>query len=598
MYTTDLSIPHSPVSAPNLDTLLTMSPLLRVVGILSFTSALLTGTWGIYVANQAVLTDVPKQGGTLVEGIVGTPRFVNPLLATSLSDKDLVSVTYAGLMTRNANNELVPELAERYTLSEDGLTYTFYLRQGISFHDGSPITADDVVFTVTQAANPALRSPLFANWEGVTVAALDAQTVTFTLPESYTPFIENTTLGILPKHIWGGLSDDEFAYSQFNAKPVGAGPYRINNVVVDQSGIPERYELVAFPKYALGEPNIARLQFAIFGDRNQALRAYQEGSIDSLYGVAPATQNSASGAAARLASVTHTAPQLRTFAVFLNHNRQPLFMRKPVREALDLTTPREEVVRDVLGGLAQPLTTPIPDFLLPEGLAVSSEDGEVAAPEASATPSHEELFAEARAVLEKAGWERGEDGVYVFESDDEVLRLAFSLSTSDVPELAQSAERIAQSWRELGAEVEVKIFSAGDLTQAVIRPRRHDALLFGMDIGHEHDLYVFWHSSQRNDPGLNIAQFADIEADAAVTALRKDSSPEVRSRELTRFLERVLSERAALFVYAPQVTYQTRTRIHNISLHPIATPGERFDTIHEWHIETDRVWPFVKELLE
>jgi peptide/nickel transport system substrate-binding protein len=541
---------------------------------------------------------VPKQGGTLVEGIVGTPRFVNPLLATSLSDKDLVSVIYAGLMTRTANNELSPELAERYTVSEDGLTYTFHLRHNISFHDGTPITADDVVFTVTQAANPALRSPLSANWEGVDVVALDPHTVAFTLPEPYSPFIENTTLGILPAHIWGGLSDDEFAYSQFNATPVGAGPYRVDAVVVDQSGIPERYDLVAFPDYVLGAPNIARLQFAIFGDKGEALRAYQEGRIDSLYANTPASHGATANPQAMATAVTLTAPQLRTFAVFLNHNRQPLFMRKPVREALDLMTPREEVVRDILGGYAEPLSTPIPDYLVPEGLARSVEGDEVANTEVGATSSHDAVLARAQGVLEKAGWERGEDGVYAFESDDEVLRLAFSLSTSDVPELAKSAERIAQSWRELGAEVEVKIFSAGDLTQSVIRPRRHDALLFGMDIGHELDLYVFWHSSQRNDPGLNIAQFADIEADAAVTALRKNSSPEVRSKELARFLERVASERAALFVYAPQMTYQTRARIHNISLHPIATPSERFDTIHEWYIETDRVWPLVRDLVD
>ena len=174
------------------DTLLAMSPLEKVVGFLLLTTAIVSGTLLASSARDKTLIDMPRNGGIYTEGIVGTPRFANPLLAVSGPDRDLTAVVYAGLMKRNATNELVPELAQEYSVSTDGTVYTFTLKDGLTFHDGTPLTADDVVYTIKQAANPAVRSPLYANWEGVKVEAKDARTVSFTLPEPYAPFIENT----------------------------------------------------------------------------------------------------------------------------------------------------------------------------------------------------------------------------------------------------------------------------------------------------------------------------------------------------------------------------------------------------------------------
>ena len=124
--------------------------------------------------------EIPADGGSLTEGVIGIPRFINPLLAVSEADRDMTLLLYAGLM-RATKSGLVPDLAESYEISDDGLVYTFTLREGLEFHDGSPITADDVEFTILKAQEPALKSPKRANWEGVTIEKIDERHVRFTL---------------------------------------------------------------------------------------------------------------------------------------------------------------------------------------------------------------------------------------------------------------------------------------------------------------------------------------------------------------------------------------------------------------------------------
>lgn len=583
------------------DLVIDLSPIQRLLGAIAFVLTVTSGTWLAYGAQEKILVDTPRSGGILNEGIVGTPRFINPVLAVSSADKDLVAVIFTGLMRRNAHNELIPALAERYELSEDEMVYTFTLRDGLTFHDGTPLTSADVVFTLTQVANPNIRSPLYANWEGVTVEATDARTIVITLPEPYAPFIENTTLGILPKHKWGGLADSEFAFSHFNAEPVGAGPYQFTRLVVDKTGIPERYELSAFKEYVFGTPNIVSLYFHIFREKNDALNAYSTKMVNAVHGISPESIDTVlkeSGGASE--TVVRRAPLQRMFAVFFNQNRQPIFMRKAVREALNEMTPKQAIVGDILKGYGTVLEGPLPPHvvsaLVENGTltATSSDTADAGAEDAQSVPR----ITRARNILENAGWERNkESGIYEIEEKGEYVKLTFSLSTTDIPELMRTAEFIASEWRLMGAEVELKIYDSVDLTQSVIRPRKYDALLFGLELGNELDMYAFWHSSQRNDPGLNVAQFVDIEADASLLALRKTHNQKERFTYLQTFFERITRERAGIFLYTPDMTYLTQTTLRNISLHPLASPSERFDTIHEWYIETDRVWPFVPEFI-
>ena len=191
----------------------------------------------LYTLEQSLLVQIPAYGGTLTEGEIGSPRFINPLLAISDADSDLSALTYAGLMGISGNGTLVPVLAESYTVSPDSKTYTFTLRSDAKFSDGTPVTANDVVFTVQKAQDSSLKSPQYADWSGVQVAALDPRTVQFTLAKPYAPFLGLTTLGILPSHLWANVSDEEFPFSTLETNPVGAGPFKVESVSRDASGL-------------------------------------------------------------------------------------------------------------------------------------------------------------------------------------------------------------------------------------------------------------------------------------------------------------------------------------------------------------------------
>jgi peptide/nickel transport system substrate-binding protein len=550
-----------------------------------------SGTHLAYNTNKSTLVEIPREGGTYTEGIVGTPRFINPLLAISHADKDLTSIVYAGLLTRNAEGDLIPELAESYSISEDGLKYTFILRENLVFHDDTPLTADDVIFTVEQAGNASVRSPVFANWDGVQVEKVDAKTIVFTLPKPYVPFLENLTLGILPAHIWSGLTAEEFPFSQFNITPIGSGPYRVLAVDRDKSGIPSKYQLAKFENYALGEPYIHSLEFVLYNNEEEAFLAYTKGEVSAVNSVTPKRLEEFLSTDTQHTTLVHRAPFLRVFGIFFNHSKQPIFLRDEVRKALELATPKKAIVGEILRGYGTLLDSPLPLYL-----TKNTEDTSSTSAKETSTDNQ---IGQARLVLENAGWKRNtETGIYALEKDKTTTPLSVSFSTVNTPELMQTAERIAQNWREVGAEVELKVFEPTDLTQSVIRPRRFDALLFGMVIGHELDLYAFWHSSQRNDPGLNIAQYADIEADSILEKIRIEQNPDVRKTLYQDFTKLVQEKNSAIFLYAPDFIYVVDDNVHNVSIHPIAETSERFDTIHTWNIETDKVWPFLSSFFE
>lgn len=545
----------------------------------------------LWQTNEATLVAVPKNGGRHTEGIIGSPRFINPALATSDADRDLAKLVYAGLMTEGPDGTLVPELASGYTVSDDGKTYHFTLKENLVFHDGMPLTADDVVFSVEVMKNSAMKSPQFVHWEGVNVNRVDARTVEFQLPEPFAPFLENTTLGILPKHIWSGLTPDEFPHSEFNVTPVGAGPYRFEKVTRDTSGIPVLYDMTAFEHYALGAPHIRTFSFKLCRNEAELLDAFAQKTIDAFHGVAPDKLSLIPADQGRV--TTLRAPLYRIFGVFYNHNKAQVFLHDEVREALEIVTPKSTIVAQVLAGYGTVLNGPLP----PLHTTASSSDEALATADQSGDVSNDPI-ARARAVLEEAGWERPEEGgVYILKKKDGEERLAFSLSTASTLELTRAAELVAAAWRMLGADVELKIFEPTDLTQNVIRPRRYDALLFGEVTGREKDLYAFWHSSQRNDPGLNIAQFADIEADTLLEKARTELNTEKQQELFNEIEKRITTARPGIFLYTPDFIYVTNGHTQNIKLSNITDPSDRLSSVHNWYVETDRVWPFVEQAL-
>ncbi|MEK7599387.1 MAG: ABC transporter substrate-binding protein [Patescibacteria group bacterium] len=272
---------------------------------LMLTALFLTGVFGLWFKLQekfAVLT--PVQGGIIREGIVGTPHLANPILANTDADRDLTFLTYAGLMKSDGRGGLENNLAEKYAVSDDGLSYTFVLKENLVWHDDLPLTSEDVAFTIMAAKNPSIKSPIRANWEGVEVEIIDERTVRFLLKKPYVPFIENTTLGILPQHIWKNATPDQFSLSEFNRQPIGAGPYMIKKVNRNSAGIITSYKLKAFSDYTLGRPNIAKIELIFYNSENELTAAFEKNDINSLSSVSSQTALGLKMAAGRLKTLT------------------------------------------------------------------------------------------------------------------------------------------------------------------------------------------------------------------------------------------------------------------------------------------------------
>ncbi|NTV44685.1 MAG: peptide ABC transporter substrate-binding protein [Candidatus Yonathbacteria bacterium] len=534
--------------------------------------------------NEHYMVTVPAYGGSYTEGIVGTPRFINPLLAVSDADRDMTALIYAGLMRATPSGELRLDLASSYVVSDDGLIYTFTLKDDLVFHDGTPITADDVVFTVQKAQDGTLKSPKRANWDGISVEKEDATHVIFTLPHSYAPFLENTTLGIIPKHIWGDATTEEFSFSEYNNIPVGSGPYRVKDIKRDSSGIPAYYDLKPFKHYALGKPYISNLRVRFYQSEDELEAAFKKNEIEGMNAITPSLAKSLSKDGYRV----EKAPLPRVFGVFFNQDKASIFADASVRKALDTATNKERIVNEVLSGYGTPLSGPIP----PGSLGYQE-------PEKEPVLSPDERLAAARAILEKGGWswkEQG-DGTGQWEKKGKTgtMTLVFSLATTNVPELKAVADLIKEEWGALGVSVTIKVYETGDLNQLVIRPRDYDALLFGEIVGRDTDLFAFWHSSQRNDPGLNIAMYANITADKLLEASRTESDTTTREATYHKLATEIASDTPAVFLYAPDFIYALPDRIRGVGIGTVTTPSERFMNITDWHIETDTVWPIFLE---
>lgn len=521
------------------------------------------------------LVEVPRKGGSITEGIIGRPRFINPVIAKSDADRDLTALVYSGLLRPAPGGGFIPDLAASYVISDDGLTYTFTLRDKLYWHDGEPITSSDVAFTIEKVRDPslAIKSPRRAAWEGVEVTTPDPQTVVFRIKQPYAPLLENATLGIIPKHIWKNVPNEEFDVAFYNIEPIGSGPYRVTHIERDEEkGIPRWYDLTAFRHFALGEPYVEKIRVRFFGNNKELAQAFANGTIDQMPAVEPSLARVIEDNGAALLE----APLPRVFAAYFNQNQQPIFIDPSVRRALALATDKERIVADVLLGYGDVAEGPFPfDAPLPR-----------------ATKPPAETLADARSLLEQSGWTINASGIY--EKADKkrktVQLLEFSIAVPDIPELRMAAERIKEQWELLGAHVRLEIFEPSTFAAEVLAPRKYDILFYGKTYTRIPDPYPYWHSSQRNTPGLNVAMYVNKNADKLIEDARRSSDPLEREALLANIASTITEDIPAIFVYRPNFLYARSPSVRGMKIGYPTTESERFMNIHEWHIKSEKVW--------
>jgi peptide/nickel transport system substrate-binding protein len=398
----------------------------------------------------------------------------------------------------------------------------------------------------------------------------------FALKQRYASFIENTTLGILPAHLWQKINADQFSLNALNIHPVGSGAFAVSKVSQDASGVPTAYDLKPFNRFVFGKPYLDRITLRFYGNENDLVNAFKSGAVNAINSVS--SDNTKELAKEGFTVQTATLP--RIFGLYFNQSQNNLFTDKNVVAALELAVSKQDIVNQALDGYGVPIDSPIP-------LTLAGSD-------AGTTITDQDLN-QASQILTKDGWSRNDQGVWQKISGKgkkaQTSTLSFSISTSDTPELKNAATLIQTQLNAFGAQVDLKIFDIGTLNQNVIRPRKFDALFFGEVINHDTDLFAFWDSSQRTDPGLNIAQYASAKADKDLETASGTLDETKRAALYADFAQQVEKDKPAIFIESPDFTYVTRGSIKNIALGMITNASDRFSNAYQWYQNEDRVWP-------
>lgn len=545
-----------------------ISYVLAFIGLLVLAGGIFAGYK--YYLNQTVV--IAADGGTLIEGMAGQPEHINPILSqTNDIDRDLAKLIFSGLLTFDKNRNLVGDLADSWVVSEDEKSYTVKLKNNITWHDGQNFNADDVVFTYQMIQDKQYPGTLADNWHNVTIEKIDDYNVKFSLPEVFSPFLVNLTTGILPSHLLKGKSAADLDTLEFNTKPVGTGPYQLDTIKFDR--LQQKFstvELKANEKYHGQVPKIKNIIFGFYDDYQQVYAAYRSKEIMSISRIQTADWPMVSGTIPNINFYDIALPQYS--AIFVNQDGKALLRDPYVKEAMSYSLNREEILKNVLNDKGKVIDTPIPDGFMghnPDILHIYQD------------------IDKAKAVLEVGKW-TDIDGDDIREKDGN--RLKIRLVTSDNPEFLLTASMIKKYWEEAGIEVELNSYTIGDLESQIIKTRNYDCLLFGENLGLDPDPYPYWHSTQIQDPGLNLSQYINIEVDRLLEKGRKSNDIDTRIHSYLPFQEVIFDDKPAIFLIQPYYIYGVNPSVNGISVENASNPADRFQFISDWYINTKRVW--------
>ncbi len=542
---------------------------IRWQALIALLGIIILGTLLGYLAFSISTVEQPDYGGTYVEGVAGQPNAINPLFSQyNPVDRDLAGLIFDGLTRVDENGAIQPDLARKWEMSPDGLVYTFTLRSEIQWSDGAPVSADDVLYTIQtlQSSDYPGLSYISDLWRTVAITAVNPSAVRIQLSEPFAPFLDYTTIGLLPSHLLKDVSAADLPQAAFNRQPVGTGPFVLDQLTADHATLSPN------PRYTGPRPYLGNLVLRFYPNAESLVAAYGRGEIEGISQVLPGNvAEIRSNPALKLYNARLSGYSL----VFLNLDK-PQFKQKEVRQALSYALDRQGLIDDVLHGLGMPAYGP----LLSNSWAYDPE-----------LKKQDYAPDKARALLEAAGW-KDTNGDGMREKGQDAL--GFTLLTNSEDETrVQLAEEIARSWSAIGAKVEVKAVPAASLVQDALRPRDFDAVLYGLGpLPADPDPYSLWNSTQtpgQTDAGQNYSGWKDPEVDSLLEEARRSTDRDHRADLYRQFQEIFVDQAPALVLYYPVYTYAVDARIHGIQLSPMLDQSQRFSSIAQWYLKTKRV---------
>ncbi len=498
----------------------------------------------------------PKQGGDLVIASTGSPTMFNPLYTSDTTSGVVEDMIYNGLTNTAPDGEKIPDLAEDWEYNDDETVLTFYLRDDVTWHDGEPFTADDVVFTYSLPLSDDYTGPRASYFKSVeSIEAIDDHTVEFTLKYADATFLTKSTgYGVLPEHILGDVPINDIAKHEFNTKnPIGTGPFKFVEWKQGQHVLVE-----ANDDYFDGRPNFDTITQKIVDDSNAMLAQFQAGDIDFI-GVSSDDISSAEALVqkgdAEMDSVLST-----SYTYIGYNNRLPMFQDKRVRQALTYAINREEFVQSVMQGNAQVVNHPG----YPEGWAYNDD-----------VPAYEYDPEKAEELLAEAGWTKNDDGTLVDENGDE-FEITLKLQQGNTVR-TKVAEYAQEEWGKLGIKVNLNVSEWSAFLKELDAPHDFDAFILGLSASLDPSVTTVYHSSEAEN-GLNRAGFSNEELDKLMEESDQTADPEERAEKIKEIQGIIAEEQPLTFFYMATNNYIYKPKVKGIELHPT---GAYFN-IDEW----------------
>ncbi len=556
----------------------------------------------------------PAFGGQYIEGLVGAPKFINPLYNYKRDvDSDLSALIYSSLFKRDAKGALVNDLVESWSLSDDGKSYSFVIRNDVTFHNGEKLTVDDVIFTINALADVNYDSPWQAIFSGIDVERVDDRTVKLTLSEPYAAFPELLTFGILPHAPWQDIAPETASLADLNLKPIGSGPYKFVSLTKNKSGEIKEYALTANTDYYGDGPYVQDIFFKFYPTSNEALSALNDNSIDALGNVPHNLEKNV------LAKNSFNLQRLnfnKIYGVFINKKNNVALADKNIRQALALALDKNKIVSDTFGDAALVVNGPIPvsssfyddkikkyefNFAAAEKILADSgwkkititdsEVADISALNADQIKKDENLSLKKELFDYASSSQISLAGTWLFRATKKGVAtdfLSVTITAVNSDDGLKVANMVKASWEALGIRVKLNPVASGDLQNNIIKTRNFEAFIFGQAIGNDPDQYAFWHSAQIGNAGLNISEYKNKDVDALLESGRLTTSLNERLTKYQKFQEIITDELPMIFLYSPRYLYLQNKKINGLKSETIVNFSDRFSNISDWYIKTKK----------
>ncbi len=521
-----------------------------------------------------VISPEAAPGGIYTEALIGSMVRLNPMLDWNNSaDRDINRLIFSGLMRFDSHGLPQPDLAEAWGVSPDGTLYNFSIRPGAVWHDGQPVTSDDVIFTIEMLKGPGSLFPqdIKDMWSQIEVKKFDDKTLQFILPEPFAPFLDYVTFGVLPKHLLETVPADQLAAADFNLKPIGTGPYKFSQLMTSGGQI-SGVVLVANEEYYLPKPFIEQVVFRYYPDSASAFDAYQQGEV---LGISQITNDVLLPALAEQTLSVYTAglPQLGLVFLNLNNPSVPFLQNENVRHALLLGVNRNIIVSHIMQGQGIVADGPI----LPGSWAYYDQI------------QHYDYDPDAAmALLKDEGYVIPAGGGDVRARDGQPL--TFVMVHPDDTLHTQIAQAIQSDWALIGVRVELQSVTYDALEKEFLTPRNYQAALADLNTAQtpDPDPYLFWHQSEATG-GQNYSQWDNRTASEFLESARTEADFESRARLYRNFQVVFTKDMPSLPLYYPVYSYGVDARVQGVQVaSTLYDISDRLALIREWYLVTRR----------